>query len=166
MLHVITAKHIINDTGNCNACGSSIEKEASVVNGVHYHPTCFNCDDCKQPLGTEKYYIIRGKNYCNLCKNVSQQSVIKFLCRVVHKMYNIKYQLREYFGYNAFSTFRTIWKLVANVVRVLRITPYGPRTQMKPIIQTVLSALNVDKFCMGSSSKRMMETICVKQIFW
>ena len=35
---------------------------------THYHPKCFTCTDCKEPLGTSKYYIINGKNYCGKCR--------------------------------------------------------------------------------------------------
>lgn len=55
--------------GNCTACGSLIETEANVVNGQHYHTTCFTCDECKKPLGAEKYFILKEKNYCSGCKN-------------------------------------------------------------------------------------------------
>jgi len=51
--------------GNCASCKSAIDGEASVVGSAHYHPKCFTCADCKAPLGTEKYYIIGGKNYCS-----------------------------------------------------------------------------------------------------
>ena len=57
--------------GNCAECGSLIEKEANVVNGQHYHPNCFTCDECRQPLGAEKYFILNQKNYCKNCKDVS-----------------------------------------------------------------------------------------------
>lgn len=51
--------------GNCASCASAIDGEASVVGSAHYHPKCFTCADCKAPLGTDKYYIIGGKNYCS-----------------------------------------------------------------------------------------------------
>ena len=63
-------------SGNCNACGSLIEEEANVVNGLHYHPSCFTCDDCKQPLGSEKYFILQERNYCKNCKEVSLKHII------------------------------------------------------------------------------------------
>ena len=58
-------------SGNCTSCGNLIENEANVVNGQHYHPTCFTCDKCKNPLGAEKYFILKGGNYCKNCKDVS-----------------------------------------------------------------------------------------------
>jgi len=54
--------------GNCGSCGISIDGEASVVGEIHFHPKCFVCADCKNPLGTAKYYIIGGKNYCEQCR--------------------------------------------------------------------------------------------------
>ena len=39
-----------------------------MVGQTHYHPKCFTCTDCKEPLGTSKYYIINGKNYCGKCR--------------------------------------------------------------------------------------------------
>jgi hypothetical protein len=51
--------------GNCAACGISIDGEASVVGKIHYHPNCFSCAECRKPLGTTKYFIIGGKNYCS-----------------------------------------------------------------------------------------------------
>ena len=59
--------------GNCGSCGISIDGEASVVGEIHFHPKCFVCADCKNPLGTAKYYIIGGKNYCEQCRYVSKQ---------------------------------------------------------------------------------------------
>jgi len=50
--------------GTCGKCGTEVKREANVVKGVHYHPDCFACDDCKKPLGTQKYFIIGGKKYC------------------------------------------------------------------------------------------------------
>ena len=58
-------------SGNCTSCGNLIENEANVVNGQHYHPTCFTCDKCRNPLGAEKYFILKGGNYCKNCKDVS-----------------------------------------------------------------------------------------------
>ena len=57
--------------GNCERCGRTIKERASLVNGRHYHVECFICDECKKPLGAEKYFIIKGKNYCMKDKNVS-----------------------------------------------------------------------------------------------
>ena len=57
--------------GNCASCKSAIDGEASVVGSAHYHPKCFTCADCKAPLGTDKYYIIGGKNYCSKDRYVS-----------------------------------------------------------------------------------------------
>jgi len=57
--------------GNCASCKSAIDGEASVVGSAHYHPKCFTCAECNAPLGTEKYYIIGGKNYCSNCRYVS-----------------------------------------------------------------------------------------------
>jgi len=54
--------------GNCPICGLPIEGEATLVGQTHYHPKCFTCTDCKEPLGTSKYYIINGKNYCGKCR--------------------------------------------------------------------------------------------------
>lgn len=51
--------------GDCSACGKMIAGEASVVGKTHYHPECFRCADCHKPLGTAKYYIIGGNNYCS-----------------------------------------------------------------------------------------------------
>ena len=64
----------IVNLGNCTSCGKLIENEANVVNGQHYHPTCFTCDNCKNPLGAEKYFILKGQNYCKDCKDVSLNS--------------------------------------------------------------------------------------------
>lgn len=50
--------------GVCPECSSPIESEASVVGQLHYHPQCFVCCECKEPLGTSTYYIFDGKNYC------------------------------------------------------------------------------------------------------
>ena len=58
-------------SGNCTSCGNLIENEANVVNGQHYHPSCFTCDKCKNPLGAEKYFIVKGGSYCKNCKDVS-----------------------------------------------------------------------------------------------
>ena len=58
-------------SGNCTSCGNLIENEANVVNGQHYHPTCFTCDKCRNPLGAEKYFMLKGGNYCKNCKDVS-----------------------------------------------------------------------------------------------
>ena len=58
-------------SGNCTSCGNLIENEANVVNGQHYHPSCFTCDKCKNPLGAEKYFILKGGSYCKNCKDVS-----------------------------------------------------------------------------------------------
>jgi len=55
--------------GNCTACSGLIENEANVVNGQHYHPSCFTCDDCKQPLGNKKYFILKERSYCKSCKD-------------------------------------------------------------------------------------------------
>jgi len=55
--------------GSCTACGSDIEDQANVVNGQHYHPACFTCDECNQPLGDEKYFILQGKSCCKICKD-------------------------------------------------------------------------------------------------
>eukprot|EP00093_Oithona_nana_P003123 03123.XXX_42757_40390_1 [CDS] Oithona nana genome sequencing. len=54
--------------GNCGTCGLPIDGEASLVGQKHYHPKCFTCTDCQEPLGTSKYYIISGKNYCGKCR--------------------------------------------------------------------------------------------------
>jgi len=63
--------------GNCTSCGNLIENEANVVNGQHYHPTCFTCDNCKNPLGAEKYFILKGQNYCKDCKDCFLESCVK-----------------------------------------------------------------------------------------
>ena len=64
-------KSLFFSVGNCASCKSAIDGEASVVGSAHYHPKCFTCADCKGPLGTEKYYIIGGKNYCSKDRYVS-----------------------------------------------------------------------------------------------
>ncbi|TRY73262.1 hypothetical protein TCAL_03352 [Tigriopus californicus] len=51
--------------GNCPKCDQPIEKEASVVGESHYHPGCFICEGCQEPLGTQSFFIIDGKNYCS-----------------------------------------------------------------------------------------------------
>eukprot|EP00047_Mylnosiga_fluctuans_P016895 m.57207 g.57207 ORF g.57207 m.57207 type:complete len:456 (+) comp6822_c0_seq1:1702-3069(+) len=38
--------------------------EKLTCNGVAYHPPCFVCAHCKQPLGTAKIYPKDGKMYC------------------------------------------------------------------------------------------------------
>ena len=58
-------------SGKCASCGTAIDGEASVVGSAHYHPKCFTCADCMQPLGTDKYYIIGGKKYCSQDRHVS-----------------------------------------------------------------------------------------------
>lgn len=35
-----------------------------MVGDAHYHPGCFICDGCQEPLGTQNFFIIDGKNYC------------------------------------------------------------------------------------------------------
>lgn len=50
--------------GQCEQCGLDVKGEASVVKGLHYHPKCFTCDECKRPIGSEKYFVIKGKKYC------------------------------------------------------------------------------------------------------
>ena len=69
-----TTLNITFFTGTCASCGISIEGEASVIGQTHYHPKCFICSDCKKPLGTAKYYIIGGKNYCAEDRYVSNLS--------------------------------------------------------------------------------------------
>ena len=59
---------IFHKIGNCGTCGLPIEGEASLVGQTHYHPKCFNCADCKEPLGTTPYFIINGKNHCEKCR--------------------------------------------------------------------------------------------------
>ena len=66
---------IIFFSGTCSSCGISIEGEASVVGEEHYHPKCFVCTDCKKPLGTAKYYIIGGQNYCAECRYVRRMII-------------------------------------------------------------------------------------------
>ncbi len=57
-------------TGHCAECGLQIEHEASVVGQLRFHPACFRCDACKEPLGAEPYFVIKGKNYCGQCRDV------------------------------------------------------------------------------------------------
>ena len=72
-LTLVHTKFSINIfSGICASCGISIDGEASLVGKSHYHPKCFICADCKKPLGTTKYYIIDGKNYCAQDRYVSQ----------------------------------------------------------------------------------------------
>ncbi len=57
--------------GHCAECGLQIDREASVVGNLRYHPACFRCDACQRPLGAEPYFVIRGKNYCAQDRDVS-----------------------------------------------------------------------------------------------
>ena len=77
----VLKKNVLKNTqidffsGTCTSCGISIEGEASVVGEEHYHPKCFVCTDCKKPLGTAKYYIIGGQNYCAECRYVRRRII-------------------------------------------------------------------------------------------
>lgn len=55
--------------GDCGKCGLAVKGAASLVKGVHFHPDCHACDDCKKPLGSQQFFIIKGKNYCMNDKN-------------------------------------------------------------------------------------------------
>ena len=59
-------------TGDCSVCGDPIGSEASVVGKKHFHPHCFVCEKCGEPLGTTQYFIIGGKNYCERDSKVSE----------------------------------------------------------------------------------------------
>ena len=72
-------KSLFFSVGNCASCKSAIDGEASVVGSAHYHPKCFTCADCKAPLGTDKYYIIGGKNYCSKDRYVSYDGCVIFI---------------------------------------------------------------------------------------
>jgi len=55
--------------GDCGKCGLAVRGGASLVKGVHFHPDCHTCNDCNQPLGSQQFFIIKGKNYCMKDKN-------------------------------------------------------------------------------------------------
>ena len=60
--------------GDCFACGEPISKEASLVGKTHFHPDCFRCAKCREPLGTKKFFVIDGKNYCEKDREVRETS--------------------------------------------------------------------------------------------
>ena len=68
---LLTANVPCSFLGQCEQCGLDVKGEASVVKGLHYHPKCFTCDECKRPIGSEKYFVIKGKKYCQNDKHVS-----------------------------------------------------------------------------------------------
>ena len=68
---LLTANVPCSFLGQCEECGLDVKGEASVVKGLHYHPKCFTCDECKRPIGSEKYFVIKGKKYCQNDKHVS-----------------------------------------------------------------------------------------------
>ena len=68
---LLTANVPCSFLGQCEECGLDVKGEASVVKGLHYHPKCFTCDECKRPIGSEKYFVIKRKKYCQNDKNVS-----------------------------------------------------------------------------------------------
>ena len=70
---LLTANVPCSFLGQCEECGLDVKGEASVVKGLHYHPKCFTCDECKRPIGSEKYFVIKGKKYCQNDKNVSMK---------------------------------------------------------------------------------------------
>ena len=145
---------------NCTSCGNLIENEANVVNGQHYHPTCFTCDKCRNPLGAEKYFILKGGNYCKNCKDVSL-NVLVF--NTILKIY----QETKYCCYSKMLyCYSVFWKAVLNVERRSKKIQSVPKDQMMLTIQTALFVQNVDVFYMENFSRTMMEVILVKHVLW
>ncbi len=68
--------------GRCAECGLDIEREASVVGSLRYHPGCFRCEECQKPLGAEPYFVIKGKNYCAQDRDVRDRAMDKSKLRV------------------------------------------------------------------------------------
>jgi uncharacterized CHY-type Zn-finger protein len=63
--------HFAFVSGDCFICGKGITQEALVMGQTHLHPACFLCHKCRKPLGTDSYYVVDGKNYCQADRDVS-----------------------------------------------------------------------------------------------
>ncbi|GAM21263.1 hypothetical protein SAMD00019534_044380 [Acytostelium subglobosum LB1] len=50
---------------SCRRCHTRVEDESIYAFGSHYHPHCFVCFDCHEPL-SDKYYEIDNLPYCEL----------------------------------------------------------------------------------------------------
>ncbi|XP_076458711.1 PDZ and LIM domain protein 7-like isoform X2 [Babylonia areolata] len=49
---------------HCNKCNGAIIGECVNALQTTWHPTCFLCTQCKQPIGGNQFHIEEGKPYC------------------------------------------------------------------------------------------------------
>ncbi|KAL8559139.1 hypothetical protein ACOMHN_046187 [Nucella lapillus] len=49
---------------HCKKCGSAIIGECVNAMQTTWHPHCFLCTQCKQPIGGTQFHIEEGKPYC------------------------------------------------------------------------------------------------------
>lgn len=132
-------KNEIFFSGNCHLCGNDIHGEASVVGDVHYHPKCFTCSECKEPLGTDKYYIINGKNYCSKDRYVSRFPISWWLQKCLLNC-------------------RNSWKNATSAASWLKMKPYDQRDPENHITPIASVVHNVGSRCKANISLMIMET--------
>uniref|UniRef100_A0A2C9JGX1 PDZ and LIM domain protein Zasp n=1 Tax=Biomphalaria glabrata TaxID=6526 RepID=A0A2C9JGX1_BIOGL len=49
---------------HCDRCGKAVIGECLTALNKSYHPECFTCTQCRQPIGGTKFHIEDGKFYC------------------------------------------------------------------------------------------------------
>nr|QNN02249.1 Paxillin [Macrobrachium nipponense] len=55
----------------CGGCNAPIMDNYISALNAQWHPECFVCRDCKQPIKSKQYYCIESKPVCSACVGVS-----------------------------------------------------------------------------------------------
>jgi hypothetical protein len=55
------------DPPSCAGCGRAITGDYVEAMGRSWHPECFVCSACGQPIGAREYFENEGKPYCSSC---------------------------------------------------------------------------------------------------
>jgi len=51
----------------CHACGKVIVGRTINAQGKKWHPDCFQCSQCAQPIAAESYVVLESKPWCEKC---------------------------------------------------------------------------------------------------
>ena len=52
---------------NCSRCGNNIIGTYTTYNNRIFHPNCFVCFSCENPLGNGQFYLVNGQPTCRSC---------------------------------------------------------------------------------------------------